>query len=212
MSDGFKLGELDFVALMASRICHDAIGPVGSILNALEVLEEEDDPDVREFALETIYRNAQSASAKLQFARLAYGAAGSAGDQIPASEMEKVGGQIADTGKHTLQWDHNQDVLPKPIVKLALNMLAIALTAIPRGGRIEARITGDDQRMVIEMVCRGKGARVPPEAPTLLTGTINEPLDARTIQPYFTGLLARTQDMEVRIVPAGEETIVLLAG
>ena len=67
-----SLDPLDLAALLCSRVCHDVISPVGAIVNALEVLEE-DDPSMREFALELIKKSARNASSRLQFARLAFG-------------------------------------------------------------------------------------------------------------------------------------------
>ena len=68
------LSALDLAALVASRVCHDIISPVGAITNGLEVLDEEDSGDMKEFAMEPIRKSARQASAKLQFARLAFGA------------------------------------------------------------------------------------------------------------------------------------------
>ena len=34
---------MELAALVASRVCHDIISPVGAIVNGLEVLEEEKD-------------------------------------------------------------------------------------------------------------------------------------------------------------------------
>ena len=78
----FALDPLDLAALLCSRVCHDVISPVGAIVNGLEVLEDESDPEMRNFALELIKKSANTASARLQFCRLAFGAAGSAGASI----------------------------------------------------------------------------------------------------------------------------------
>ena len=75
---GPALSALDLAALLCSRVCHDLISPVGAIVNGLEVLEEEKDDSTKEFALELIKKSARIASAKLQFCRIAFGAAGSA--------------------------------------------------------------------------------------------------------------------------------------
>ena len=74
----FSLEPLDLAALLCSRVCHDVISPVGAIVNGLEVLEENEDEETRTFALDLIKKSAGQASAKLQFCRLAFGAAGSA--------------------------------------------------------------------------------------------------------------------------------------
>ena len=82
----FALDALDLAALLCSRVCHDVISPVGAIVNGLEVLEDEKDADMRAFATELIKKSAKTASARLQFCRLAFGAAGSAGASIDTGE------------------------------------------------------------------------------------------------------------------------------
>jgi histidine phosphotransferase ChpT len=83
------LGALDLAALLCSRVCHDLISPVGAIVNGIEVLEEDKDEETRTFALDLIKKSARNASARLQFCRLAFGAAGSAGSQIDTGDAEK---------------------------------------------------------------------------------------------------------------------------
>jgi len=70
---------LELAALLCSRVCHDLISPVGAIVNGLEVLDDNPKPEDREFALDLIRKSAKTASARLQFCRLAFGAAGSTG-------------------------------------------------------------------------------------------------------------------------------------
>ena len=78
------LDPLDLAALLCSRVCHDVISPVGAIVNGLEVLEDENDPAMRDFTLDLIRKSARQASARLQFARLAFGAAGRNGSSRSA--------------------------------------------------------------------------------------------------------------------------------
>ena len=62
----FALDPLDLAALLCSRVCHDVISPVGAIVNGLEVLDEEKDPEMRSFALDLVKKSATMASAKQQ--------------------------------------------------------------------------------------------------------------------------------------------------
>jgi len=78
-SPGPAPDALELTALLCSRVCHDLISPVGAIVNGLEVLDDNPKPEDREFALDLIRKSAKTASARLQFCRLAFGAAGSSG-------------------------------------------------------------------------------------------------------------------------------------
>src|SRR5947208_13506149 len=66
---------LELAALLCSRVCHDLISPVGAIVNGLEVLDDNPKAEDRNFALDLIRKSARTASARLQFCRLAFGAA-----------------------------------------------------------------------------------------------------------------------------------------
>src|SRR5918992_3858071 len=90
MSGTVTLESLDLAALLCSRVCHDLISPTGAIVNGLEVLEEDGDAETRTFALDLIKKSARTASARLQFCRLAFGAAGSAGAPIDTGDAENV--------------------------------------------------------------------------------------------------------------------------
>ena len=85
-----KVEPLDLAALLCSRVCHDLISPVGAIVNGLEVMEVDNDQETKAFAMDLIKKSVRQASAKLQFCRLAFGAAGSAGAQIDVGDAEKV--------------------------------------------------------------------------------------------------------------------------
>ena len=74
--------EIEFSALMVSRVCHDLVGPLGAVINGLEVLEDERDADMREDALRLVTSSANQALARIQFMRIAFGAAGSAGAEL----------------------------------------------------------------------------------------------------------------------------------
>src|SRR3984885_11202429 len=131
-----SLGALDLAALLCSRVCHDLISPVGAIVNGLEVLEEDKDEETKTFALDLIKKSAQQASAKLQFCRLAFGAAGSAGAQIELGDAEKAARGLIEDGKTTIVWNLQRELVPKNRAKLLLNMLMVGLGTIPRGGTL----------------------------------------------------------------------------
>src|SRR5881398_2804697 len=135
-SPGPAPDTLELAALLCSRVCHDLISPVGAIVNGLEVLDDNPKPEDREFAMDLIRKSARTASAKLQFCRLAFGAAGSAGAQIDTGDAEKVTRGLMEDDKTKIGWNVPRVLLPKNRVKLLLNMLLMAGQSIPRGGQL----------------------------------------------------------------------------
>ena len=143
MSGPIALEGLDLAALLCSRVCHDLISPVGAIMNGLEVMEEGKDEETTKFAMDLIKKSAKTASAKLQFCRIAFGAAGSAGAQIDTGDAEKVTRGLMEDEKTKVAWNLPRVLLAKNRVKLLLNMMLLAAQAIPRGGQLTVDPVGE---------------------------------------------------------------------
>jgi len=209
MGEVNQLSDIDLAALVSSKICHDAIGPMTAVGFGLDVLEE-GDAEEEEFdgALEMIKKGVGAITAKVQFARLAFGAAGSAGLEIDLQEVRKVAtAYVESEKKHEVEWTSNLASLPKNHVKLLLNLVAIAMSTVPRGGNIAITIDGDPQHPAINIRTSGAKARVPEGILELIAGTPQEDVDARSIQPYFTGRVARATSAELSIGMEGEDVV-----
>ncbi len=205
------LEALDLAALLCSRVCHDLISPAGAIVNGLEVLEEAKDEETKTFALSLIKKSARTATARLQFCRIAFGAAGSMTAQVDTGDAEQVARGFIEDDKFKLAWNLPRALLPKNRVKLLLNMLVVATHAIPRGGTLTLDPVGSGESVGFRVVAAGLNSRVPPAIPGLLDGgAASEPIDAHAIQPYYTGLLARACGLTATIAADGE-TIVIAA-
>ncbi len=198
------LDPLDLAALLCSRVCHDVISPVGAIVNALEVLEE-DDPSMRDFALDLIKKSARNASARLQFARLAFGAAGSAGAMIDLGDAGNVANGFLNDEKLSLDWDAPRALLPKNQVKLLLNLLILATQAVPRGGKLVSRAVVEGEQGSFEITATGSHARIPAHVEELLAGRSESgAIDAHAVQPLYTGMVARAADMAITFAIEGD--------
>jgi len=201
-----EIEALELAALLCSRVCHDVISPVGAITNGLEVLEDEDDAEMQRHAMVLIQRSAAQASAKLQFARLAFGAVGSAGAALDLNDAQAVAEGYVTHEKAEMTWDGPAAVMPKDLVKLLLNMILIAVAAIPRGGKMHVAISGDAEAPTFLLTSEGMNARIPTETEQFLDGRAAEDvLDARAIQPFFTGLVARNCGMMISASLDGEK-------
>lgn len=202
---------LELAALLCSRVCHDLISPVGAIVNGLEVLDDNPKPDDREFALDLIRKSAKNASARLQFCRLAFGAAGSAGAQIDLGDAQTMSrGQFEDN-KTRITWNLPRILLPKNRVKLLLNMMVIAQQTIPRGGMLTVDPIGEGETMSFRVSAAGPNARLPQNIADLLSAGHSGAVDAHAVQPYYTRLLAQACGLSVALAPEGEAIVVTAA-
>jgi histidine phosphotransferase ChpT len=210
-SPGLAPDAFELAALLCSRVCHDLISPVGAIVNGLEVLDDNPKPEDREFALDLIRKSARTASARLQFCRLAFGAAGSSGAQIDLGDAQTMARGHIEDGKITISWNLPRLLLPKNRVKLLLNMLVIAQQTIPRGGTLTVDPVGDGETMSFRVTAAGLNARVPQNIVSLLSASSASTVDAHAVQPYYTRLLAQACGLTVTLVPDGEKVLVSAA-
>jgi histidine phosphotransferase ChpT len=205
MDEEATIGDLELAALISSRICHDVISPVGAIANGLEMLDEEQDESMREQTMDLIRKSARQASAKLQFARLAFGAAGSAGAEIDLRDAERVARDFVQGGKHTLSWQGPPVTLPKNKVKLLLNLLALGVVALPRGGTVNVEIKGEGPEVAFRVLAQGEPARLSEQVTGLLAGANGMVLDAHSIQPYYAVRVAGAAGMTVTVETRDKE-------
>lgn len=205
------ISDLELSALISSKIVHDVIGPVGAINNGLEILDEDDNAEARTYALNVIRNVTDQASARLQFARFAFGAAGSAGAQIDLGTAEQISTGFITSAKHKLTWKGPPGYMAKDKVKLLLNLLAGAVTSLPRGGEIDLTIRGSLETPSFQIQCRGTNARPPQHLGEFITGVGAPALDAMTVQAYYTWRLSLQAAMPIVITKTGND-INIVAG
>lgn len=195
MIDLPSLSASELASLLCSRVCHDIISPVGAINNGLELLE---DGGVDDDAMELIRASAVNASARLQFARIAFGAAGSASVEIDTGDAQNVATAYMENEKPDLSWQGARMLLPKNQVKLLLNLLLVANASIPRGGTLDVLFGQDDGKTHFTLTATGRLVRIPQKFQDLMDGRAGaEPIDSHAVQFYYTLLLAREAGMAV---------------
>lgn len=155
--------SLDLASLLCSRLCHDMLSPVGALSNGLELLRDERDPEMRKRCMELLEQSAKASADKLKFFRLAFGAAGGFGQMVAVHEArELITALVGDSGRITLAWTVPSDELPKAAIKTLLNLAAIGIEALVRGGTLEvgAELTAGDGGGASEIVIRAAGPRI----------------------------------------------------
>ena len=195
----------DLASLLCSRVCHDIISPVGAINNGLELLDEGgSDTD----AMDLIRTSALNASVRLKFARLAFGASGSVGASIDTGEAEKAAKDFALAEKKTeVSWSGPRAIIAKNRVKLLMNLFLVAYGSIPRGGSLDIVLENPDLDAKFTITAKGRMLRIPPKFTEIASGVVEEAIDAHTIQPYYTVLLADECGMALTANNTGEEIV-----
>ena len=204
------MNDLDFAALLVSRVCHDLVSPVGAVVNGLEVLEDETDLAMRADALRLVAASAEQAAARLQFARIAFGAAGSAGAELDLAEVGRIMAGLLKGGKVELQWQAPAINWPKDWAKLLMNTVLLAADCLPRGGKVTVE-TSESLAPGFHIRAAGTIARLGPEAERALLGEPGPGLDGRSIQPFLTYQLGKILNAGLTVA-AGEGEVRFAAG
>lgn len=205
------MNEIEFAALLVSRVCHDLVSPVGAVVNGLEVLEDERDAAMRADALKLVISSAEQAAARLQFARIAFGAAGSAGAELDLTEVGRMVHGLLQGGKVSVDWQAAQINWPKDWAKLLMNASLLAADSLPRGGQIRVETSLDPAAPSFAIRATGQNARLLDEVERAVRGEPTGPLDGRSIQPYLTHKIARSLNAGLT-VSAGDGTVEFVAG
>jgi len=173
----------DLAALLCSRLCHDLLSPVGALSNGLELMADEKDPEMRKRCFELLEQSARISTDKLKFFRLAYGAAGGFGDEVPSDEPRAlVAGLVAANERIAFEWAVAEETLPKPAVKVLLNLAAIASDALIRGGTLA--VGAERREGATEIAVRASGPRV------AFDGNIGKALDGSLAPDELSGRTA----------------------
>jgi histidine phosphotransferase ChpT len=186
-----SMTDLDFAALLVSRVCHDLVSPVGAVVNGLEVLEDERDAVMRADALKLVATSAEQAAARLQFCRIAYGAAGSAGAELDLTEVGRIVSGLVRGGKVTVEWRAPALNWPKDWAKLLMNATLVAADSLPRGGQVIVETSTDPAAPSFTVRATGQNARLLDEVERAVRGEPAVPLDGRSVQGFLTHKLAR---------------------
>ena len=184
--------DLHVAELLASRLCHDMVSPVGAVKTGVELFSEFGaDPDGETMAL--ISQSVIQASEKLQFFRLAYGSAGTSASGVSVADALALIKSVCGNQRTTIETDVLDDQPPPGGIKLMLNGAVLAGDCLPRGGvlRIGCGPEGGNG-YTVRIVATGERAGVDDELSAALAGNGDTAdLNPRSAHAYYTSVLAR---------------------
>lgn len=207
MSTPPKLTPSSLAALLCARICHDLVSPVGALGTAIEILDDDSNADMHDDALDLIKSSSRRAAAKLKFLRLAFGAGGSAPGVVGAEEITSLVSDMFADAKAAVAFDFHEDGVEKVRARVLLNLTMLGVQAVPRGG--EVRIVTTDESIAI--ISKGPRAKLDETVERALLGrSPDHGFDGRSIQPFYTSMIAREAGGQVTAT-AGEEIVTFRA-
>jgi len=205
------MNPIDLAGLLCSRLRHDLLSPVGALNNGIELLEDEQDPEMRERCLELLAESARASANKLKFFRLAFGAGGGFGDDIDTREAHAaLEGLYGAERRIELGWIVAGDRLPKGAVKILLNLAMIAGDALVRGGRLDVGSERSDE--ALELVIRAEGPRVlvdPILRETMVKGAVAGKVEPRAAGAWLAHGLAAEAGGSIKLSDIADDVLLI---
>ena len=187
--------SIDLASLLCSRLCHDLLSPVGAMSNGLELLVSERDPEMRKRCMERLEQSAKTSADKLKFFRLAFGGASGFNYSVPVAEpREVIDALVAGNDRISINWALRVETLPKPAVKVMLNLALIGIEALVRGGTLDIGV--ESRGGASEIVVRAAGPKIAfdPTIGQALDGSLPiADLSSRTAPAWMLNQLAAQQ-------------------
>lgn len=125
--------DLDLCALIASRVCHDLINPIGAIHNGLELMQM-GNCGAQGLEFDLVHASATDARARVEFFRLAFGRQTS-GAMIKRAALINLCAPILPTPRYVLSWCL-PDVVPRPLAQLIALVCLCFEKQMPMGGTL----------------------------------------------------------------------------
>lgn len=209
-----KAKAASVIELLASRICHDLVSPVGAINNGVEFLEDIGGSGDEEFkeGLNLIAHSASMASAKLMAFRIAYGAGGRDPNIKPEDVQKAFSELIRGDGKISQTWDPYGNLGPSPLpfgfCKMLMCAMMLAQECLIKGGYISVRPTSEGNTQII---AEGDSVLVRDNVEAALSQNIAaEDLDPRLVHPYAISVIAEHYGYTLCIKEKSDTRIIFL--
>lgn len=206
---------IDFriLELLASKICHDIISPVGAINNGVELIEDIGG-SVMDEAIKLISNSGIQAAKKLRLFRMAYGKAGAEGG-VTIKDIRTTAKDYLSQGKSELDWPEEQGLAElaehKGGLKTLLCTLMLAEDVLSHGGKIsvETMATGDSFSVMVGV--NGRPAQLSEAMREALALNVAvDDISPRTVHAYVLGQTAEHYGLKITHNQISEEKLSLM--
>ncbi|MCB9982386.1 MAG: hypothetical protein H6861_01755 [Rhodospirillales bacterium] len=206
MSTPIDTGLLE---LLASKICHDLISPIGAVNNGIEFLTEMG-ADAGDEVTDLIAFSASQASAKLKAYRMAYGAGGADDSIKPEEAHQAIQDIVGAEKKITQSWDPYGDLgyedRPKAFCKMLVCALLLGMDCLPKGGTLSVGAGANANLTLVS--AKGPDASIREgNAAALNLSMPRGQLEPKYVHAYITGVLAEHYGYKLSVTKTGDDSV-----
>lgn len=205
--------DIRLLELLASKICHDLISPVGAINNGIELVEDIGGSVVNE-AMKLISTSAQQAAKRLRLFRMAYGKAGSE-QGVTLKDIRATAKDFLSTGKCKLTWGDDPafaDVTEqKGSLKMVLCLTMMAEDVLSHGGDITVETASEPNKVGVKVTIAGSHAQLSEAMHLALKGesTVDD-VTPRTVHAYVMGRMVDYYGFKINVQQHSPELLTLV--
>jgi len=133
--------SLDISNIVASRICHDIISPIGAIHNGLELISMTASLDVKSPEMALIHDSCQDARARIEFFRVAFGTY-QTGKMMDTLKVQSIADAIYTAPRFDLRW-HLENAIDRTWAQVIYMGLMCVERQLTLGGTIDVTADAD---------------------------------------------------------------------
>ncbi len=196
--------ELVLLQLLGSRLCHDLIGPAGSLNFSIDMLKEEKGVENKE-AFDILSSSVSSLVGRLNYFRIALGLASISEKEAGIAKLRELIEDLFKEKECKINWDVDLNEILLNVansnnLKLVLNIFLVIFYTVQKAVVIKVLVADMGNKVGMAIAIRGSSAKLGIDnMQALRLELLPNELTPRNVQSYFTAMMAKKLEAELDV-------------